>query len=446
MRFERRIFMLPCGVVILGALLSCEARAQTAPLVPPKYVPPACQGKPITVVPRAVALAQSPTEIKANPPIAKEDQLKLFDALAKIINDVYVYPDFHGLNWPEVVKEIRARIERGLETEAFYAEMEKFVLRLGDEHSHFDSPVNAAAEQTSLAGQNNYVGIGALFQPMLEKKRVAILAVFPDSSAEHGGIKQHDGLLAVDGLPMVVNGKVYQQRTRGPECTAAVLTVQSPGQPTRDITLVRYRVTGPVPIYASLIKTTDGARIGYIFLPSFFDVTLVEQVKRALIGFGSLDGLIVDNRMNTGGSSKVLLPILSYFTAGTVGYFVSRTSKRPLEITPDPVGSSQKVPLVVLVSKETVSYGEVFSGILQDMGRAKVVGQRTRGRVETLRGHVFLDGSTAWIAEERFDPISSHADWKSGIQPDAEVVADWDTFTLENDPGVAMAGKLLGHK
>ena len=117
-----------------------------------------------------------------------------------------------------------------------------------------------------------------------------------------------------------------------------------------------------------------------------------------------------------------------------------------MEIAPDPVGNSQKVPLVVLVSKETVSYGEVFSGILQDMGRAKLVGQRTAGRVETLRGHIFPDGSTAWIAEERFDPINSHADWKSGLKPDAEVVADWDTFTLETDPGIAVAVKILGHR
>jgi carboxyl-terminal processing protease len=442
MRFKRRIILL---VSLSGALLA-PARAQTAPAVPPKYVPPACQGKSITVVPRAVALAQAPTEAKTNPSIAKEDQLKLFDALAKIISEVYVYPDFHGLNWPDMVQQSRARIERGLETEAFYAEMEKFVLSLGDAHSHFDSPAKVAADKASLAGQNNYVGIGALFQPMLEKKRVAILAVFPDSTAEHGGIKQHDGLLAVDGLPMIVDGKVYQQRTRGPECTAAVLTIQSPGQSPRDITLVRYRVSAPVPIYARLVNTAGGARIGYIFLPSFFDITLVEQVKKALIGFGSLDGLIIDNRMNTGGSSKVLLPMLSYFTAGTLGHLVGRTTRRPLEITADPVGNSQKVPLVVLISKETVSYGEVFSGILRDMGRAKLVGQRTAGRVETLRGHIFLDGSTAWIAEERFDPIHSHADWKSGLAPDLEVIADWDTFTLETDPGVAAAVKLLGHK
>ena len=438
---------------VLAVLLLCLSTvwysattyAQTEPA--PKYIPRLCQGKPITVVPREVMLAQTPTEVKANPPIAKENQLKLFNALARIIDDVYVYPDYNGLNWPSIVSEFRRKVESGLDTEAFYTEMENFVKRLGDEHSYFQSPVNVAASKAELAGVNNYVGVGALFKPMPEKKRVAILAVMPDSSAEHGGLQQHDAVLAVDGVPMVENGKVYQQRTRGPECSAAVLTIQSPGQTPREITLVRYQISAPVPIYARLVKTTDGSRIGYIFLPSFFDVTLPGQIKKALLDFGNLDGLIIDNRMNTGGSSSVLLPILSYFASGTLGHFVSRIATRPLDVSANPIGNSQSVPLVLLVSKDTVSFGEVFSGVLQDIGRARIVGQATSGHVETLHGFTFADGSRAWIAQERFRPVNSHTDWKRrGVKPDVEVYADWDTFTFENDKAVAAAVKLLGRK
>ena len=437
-------------IVALAALalgLGTSARAQDKLSPAPKYVPPACQGKPITVVPRAVMLAQTPTEVKPNPPIAATDQLKLFNALAQIIDQTYVYSDFNGQNWPGIVSEFRRKVESRLETDAFYAEMEHFVKRLGDEHSHFESPVSAAASKAALAGVENYVGVGALFKGLPEKKRITILAVLPDSSAEHSGLQQHDSVLAVDGVPVVEKGKVYQQRTRGPACSAAVLTVQSPGQAPRQTTLVRYQLAASVPIYARLVKTINSPRIGYIFLPSFFDVTLPDQVKKALLDFGALDGLIIDNRMNTGGSSSVLLPILSYFASGTLGHFVSRTAKRPLEIAANPISNSQKVPLVILVSKETVSYGEVFSGVLQDIGRARIVGQTTAGHVETLHGYNFRDGSRAWIAQERFDPINSHADWKrTGVKPNLEVYADWDTFTFDNDPVVAAAVKLLNHK
>lgn len=105
------------------------------------------------------------------------------------------------------------------------------------------------------------------------------------------------------------------------------------------------------------------------------------------------------------------------------------------------------MPLVILVGEDTVSFGEIFSGTLQDLGRAKIVGQTTLGNVETLHGYDFDDGSRVWIAEERFEPLNSNADWeKDGIQPDVQAYTDWDTFTFETDPSIAAALALLGHK
>ena len=103
--------------------------------------------------------------------------------------------------------------------------------------------------------------------------------------------------------------------------------------------------------------------------------------------------------------------------------------------------------MVVLVGQDTASFGEIFSGILQDIGRAKIAGQTTMGNVEILHPYSFVDGSRIWIAEERFVPPVSHADWeKDGIIPDLEAYAPWETFSFENDPGIAAALQLLGHK
>ena len=105
------------------------------------------------------------------------------------------------------------------------------------------------------------------------------------------------------------------------------------------------------------------------------------------------------------------------------------------------------MPLVVLTGKDTVSYGEIFAGVLQDSGRAKVVGQTTLGHVETLYGYNFDDGSDIWIAQETFDPAHSHANWEGkGIVPDVQAYADWDTFTLATDPSVTAALTLFRHK
>lgn len=411
------------------------------------YVPASCAGQPVATIPAATTIAQPTSDLASDSKISKDMQLRVFDQLSKKIGQVYLYPDFNGLDWPATVAKYRSKINKGLDTETFYKEMQNFVAELKDDHSFFLSPMEEKASNAELSGQNDYVGVGIYILPQPEKNRISILSIFPGSSAEHAGLKQHDSILAVDGIPIVQDGVAYSERVRGPECSAVVLKVQSPGEAERDVMLMRYRITDPLPIVARLVPTKDGSRIGYIFIPTFFDETIPGQIKKALEDFGTLDGLILDNRANGGGSSDVVEPILSYFTSGTIGHFVSRAETHALKITARPVENSQDVPLVVLVGTDTVSFGEIFSGALQDIGRAKVVGQTTLGNVETLDGYNFPDGSQAWIAQERFDPINSHADWeKTGIIPDVQAYADWDTFTFEDDPSVAAAVKLLGHK
>jgi carboxyl-terminal processing protease len=449
--------------VIIAFLISLSCNTITNSFAPPAaqetadktstppsggvYIPPDCQNKAMATIPAATTVAEPTLSLPANPPLTRDQQLKVFDELVNTVNKVYLYPDFNGVDWKGIVAAYRAKIQGGLDTEVFYTQMSSLLAELKDDHSQFESPSALAAANTELAGRNDYVGIGIIFQALIEKNRVTVLDVFPGSSAEHSGIKAHDSLLAVDGIPLVENGKSYFQRVRGPECSALRLTVQSPGQAPRDILLMRYKISAPEPIDARLVPTTDGSRIGYIFIPTFFDETIPMQIKKALIDFGPLDGLILDNRMNGGGSSDVVNPILSYFASGTVGQFISRTEKRPWVVNPNPINNSQTVPLVVLVGEGTVSFGEIFSGILQDQGRAKIAGKTTLGNVETLRGYNFTDGSRAWIAQERFDPAHSHANWeKDGIIPDVQAFADWDTFTFESDPSVKAALQLLGNK
>ncbi len=428
------------------AALPTATPTAALPTATPLYIPPECVGQPVATLPAATTVAEPTPGLGTNPYLSKSEQLKIFEELTGPIPDLYVYPDFNGLDWPAIVAKYRVKVEGGLDTEAFYTEMQNLINELGDNHSNYLSPDNVAASDAELAGKIDYVGIGVQVLPMLDKGRLSILMVFPGSSAEHAGLKPHDSLLAVDGIPLVENGIPYAQRVRGPACSAIVLTVQSPSEAARNVPLIRYAINTSLPIIARLVTTHDGSRIGYIYIPSFFDETIPEKVKQALEQFGPLDGLILDNRMNSGGSSNVMEPILGYFTSGTLGHFNSRSATRPLQVSADPINNSQNMPLVVLVGTDTVSFGEIFSGVLQDVGRAYIVGQTTLGNVETLHGHNLSDGSRLWLAEERFVPLHSQADWeKTGIVPDVQAYADWDTFTFENDPSVAAALTLLGH-
>ena len=158
-----------------------------------------------------------------------------------------------------------------------------------------------------------------------------------------------------------------------------------------------------------------------------------------------LDGLILDNRMNEGGSSLVFEPILSNFISGKLGYFIRHSVEYPLMVKLHDIRGSSYLPLVVLVGPGTASFGEIFSGILQDTGRAYLMGTSTQGNVEVLWGYDFKDGSQLWLANETFRPLNhSGQDWEtSGIIPDMIVQGEFDQYSLDNDPAVLAAIQYL---
>jgi carboxyl-terminal processing protease len=400
----------------------------------PAYIPPECSAVPLATALPNNAIAATP-ETELNVEISKTEQLEVFHELTDKVSEVYVYPDFNGKDWKEIRSRYEAAINAGLDTETFYQAMREMF---------FLSPVDVKETDAELEGNLEFVGIGIYGQTDFERGRHIVVSTFPGTSADYAGIKPHDAILKVDGIPVAEDSGFS---LRGPKCSAVVMTIQSPGEESRDVMMVRHNIQGGLDIDARLVPTTDGSKIGYIFIPTFFDETIPPQVERALKDFGDLDGLILDVRSNGGGSSSVVDPIFAHFVSGRLGQFVTREESNPLRIKADPIANSETVPLVVVVSKDTVSYGEIFAGVLKDQGRAKVTGETSLGNVEVLYGFNFDDGSQVWVAAATFHPENSDADWEeTGIIADVTAFAPWDTFTFETDPSVAAALTLLGHK
>ncbi len=371
-------------------------------------------------------------------------QLRVFEDIWQVINATYVSPDFNGVDWDGVQVEFRQRIEAGLDNAAFYMAMYEMISRLGDEHSFYLSPEAVAEEEANYAGQHDYVGIGILLSAIPERNRAVILSVFPGSPAEAAGLQPRDAILSVDGTPILDDDGYLRDIVRGPEGTTIAIVVQTPEQEERQLSITRHRITGAVPVPYSVITTEAGLRIGYVLIVSFDDSTIDEQVAEALrimTAEARLDGLVIDNRMNGGGSSEVIEPILGYFTGGIMGHFVSRQEERALTIRPFDINGSQEIPLVVLVGSGTVSFGEIFAGVLQDSGRAYIIGTTTGGNVEILWGYDFDDGSQMWLANETFRPtVHPEQNWEAdGIIPDEVVAGEFDEHSLENDPPVIAA-------
>lgn len=396
----------------------------------------------------AEAVRMPALETGEDPPIGEslhlEEQLEIFEELWSIVDEEYLYEDFNGVDWDAAYDEYRGRIEGGLTNEMFYYTMDEMIFSLGDDHSIFLSPEMVAFEDAEYEGEQDYVGIGVWLMPVVEEDSAVILIVFPESPAEQAGLQAYDVILAVDGGPLLDEYGYINESLLGIEGEEVTITIQSPGESPRQEILQRAQITSTIPVPYQELYTPGGMRIGYLLIPTFSVGTVADQIQEALeiLNEGSaLDGLILDNRLNGGGYDDVTADSLRFFTEGTVGYFVNRQGREAFRLRPRDIGGSSEVPLVVLVGPETVSFGEIFSGILKDQGRAYVIGELTDGNIETLWGYDFSDGSRAWIAHDSFRPVNNpEENWEeTGIIPDLSVPVRWHQVTLLTDPAVQAA-------
>ncbi|PWH12731.1 MAG: hypothetical protein DDG59_15465 [Anaerolineae bacterium] len=414
----------------------------TADLGATDPVPPPLPTTTRTLTPSRIVPTHTPT--LALTPSA--EQLAIFEQLWRIVRDEYLYPDYNGLDWEAIGIEYRQRVQAGMSREAFYQAMDEMLAQLNDEHSVFLSPQEVAEEEAEYAGQTDYVGIGVLISAVPERQRATILLTFPNSPAEQAGLQSHDSILRVDGQPILDEfGFLRAELLLGQPNTSVEVLVQKPGESPRLLTLVRRPINGPLPVPHTILSTPKGKRIGYLLLASLADSTIDDQVEDALREMnrqGNLQGLILDNRYNSGGADTVTKGVLSLFLSGRLGYFTNRhLEQRWFEVRGKNIAGSAEMPLVALIGANTVSFGEILCGILQDQKRATLIGTPTEGNVEILWSYDFSDGSRAWIAHETFIPINNpRQDWeKLGIQPDLLVSSNWDEVTLSTDPVILAA-------
>ena len=441
------------GVCIVLLTLGCQTierwvgfQAETpSPTLPPPTLSLVLTSEPAPtptfVLP---TLTPSPTLTVQGPDSAQ--QIAIFEQLWQIVRDEYLYPDYNGADWEAIGAEYRRRVQAGMTPEAFYQAMDEMLAQLKDDHSVFLSPQEVAEEEAEYAGQTSYVGIGVLLSAVPERQRATIILTFPNSPAEAAGLQSHDNILSVDGQPILDEfGFLRSELLLGEPDTPVEIVVQRPGESPRSLTLVRRPISGAVPVPYTVLFTPKGKRIGYLLIATLADSTIDDQVGEALRQMnsqGELQGVILDNRYNSGGADTVARGVLSYFTYGRLGYFINRHQEQNwFAVRRKNVAGSAKMPLVVLIGQNTVSFGEILAGVLQSRKRAFLIGTPTEGNVELLRSYDFEDGSRAWIAHEKFIPINQpEQDWeRMGIQPDLFIASNWDEVTLSTDPVILAA-------
>ena len=366
---------------------------------------------------------------------------KIFEEVWSQVNENYLYTDFLGVDWDQMRVEYSRRVSEARSADEFYAAISEMVGLLKDQHSRFISPQAAQEEDDLNRGDTSYAGIGILSK--YESDSTLVVLVFPGSPAEEAGIQRRDRILAIDGK--AIDSEADMSPIRGPEGTQVRLTVRSPGEQPRDLTITRRAVTGKITASSSRLEVDSG--IGYLLIPSLWADDMAEQVEAQLgklLQGAPLKGLVIDLRANEGGWRTVLTGILGQFVEGNVGDFYSQENKYPLNISAGSYYDKLKrVPLVALVDENSQSYAEVLPAALQASGRARVVGSKTAGNTETIYSYNFADGSRLWVAQEGFKlPDGTNLEGR-GVIPDVTINIDWTAYSLKTDPHVLEAVKLL---
>jgi hypothetical protein len=172
--------------------------------------------------------------------------------------------------------------------------------------------------------------------------------------------------------------------------------------------------------------------IGYLkltdFPPHFIMAERYATVMDKLADTGSL---IMDLRDNDGGSPETVAMLVSYFVdeRTRVNDLWDRTSGvTTQQWTLDKVDGKRygtKRPVVILVSRETMSAGEDFAYTMQALGRATVIGESTWGGAHPTRSFRLGEHFAAWIPSRRsINPITG-SNWEGvGVIPDIAVSPD----------------------
>lgn len=210
------------------------------------------------------------------------------------------------------------------------------------------------------------------------------------------GIHHGDIVLKIDDTDITkdVNIEDVSSRLRGQPGTEVRVKVRRRWLPEGsdsilDFNIVRQSIKiEPVPYYGRL---KDNESIGYINVTTFNENT-ASDFRKALENLrsaGNLKGLVIDLRDNGGGILDGAVALASNFVPRgtsivTVRYRDPKSTKT-YKTTTNPI--EPDLPLVVLVNSNTASASEIFSGALQDLDRAVIVGERSYGKglVQSVR-------------------------------------------------------------
>ncbi len=353
-----------------------------------------------------------PTEIQPVPPdqVACALPTAAFEAACEVFAEVRFATAVPAV--PLVEAAVRGMIQYGLE----------------DPHTVYLSPEALAQVTETQSGEVSGIGAlvrgedqsseeGAACSVLSDTCVMVVVATLEGSPAEGEGVLAGDGIVMVNGES--VTGWTVDEvvaEVRGAAGTDVALGLLRDGQIIQK-TITRQAVVVPVVTWEVLEPG-----IGYVALSSFTNNSAdqVHEALESLLTEGA-DRIIFDVRNNPGGSLTASVRIASEFLAdGLVLRTQSPDETTEYPVEPGGAATDPNIEIVALVNRGSASASELVSAVLQERGRATIIGEPTFGKNTVQQRYDVSNGGALNLTIARWVTPDGRDTGIFGVQPDFE--------------------------
>ena len=288
-----------------------------------------------------------------------------------------------------------------------------YVSGLGDKFSEYLSQDEYLDEQTVNAGEQ--IGLGLTLTED-SSGYILIENVLEDSPAAESGLVSGDVITSVAGIDVKETGfDEAMEAMKGSEGSTVELTVRHNGVDT-NYTFTRRSIE-----VVSVTGTLVDGYIGYIKIDGFKQNTpeqFVETLQR--LTSNGAEALLFDVRDTSEGVidsvQECLDPLLPEGIIATAEYKDGHT-----ETIVYSDESAIKLPMAVLVNKNTSNVAELFAAALKDVNGAQLIGIKTSGNGSLQEITDFENGGAVKLTVAEIKTASEKSYNKVGLSPDVVV-------------------------
>ena len=269
-----------------------------------------------------------------------------------------------------------------------------------DPHSSYIPAKDLQAVNDDLRG--SFSGIGVQFT--IQQDTIHISDVISGGPSEKVGIMPGDRIVEIDDSAFVgkiVTNNESMKRLKGPKGSEVKLGIFRQGE--KEIlhfTIIR----GDIPVKSIDATYMLNDKFGYIKVEKFGETTYPEMlIALAKLHQENCEGVVIDLRGNTGGYMGSAIQMINEFLPKGQLIVYTEGRKSPRENYPaNGTGSSQTLPLVVLLDEGSASASEIFAGAIQDNDRGTIIGRRSFGKGLVQQPIEFNDGSAIRLTIARY--------------------------------------------